>query len=235
MNRDALRNMLGSTALLAVFALVGTTLVAFTFDQTHQRILENERETLLRNLHQIISPQEHDNAIFTDTIEVRAPQLLGTREPVTVYRARQEGKPVAVAYTVVAPDGYNGAIKLLVGINFDGTVAGVRVISHHETPGLGDAVEADRSEWIHSFAGKSLDNPDEPGWRVEKDGGVFDQFTGATITPRAVVKAVHKALLYYRQNRDALFRRQPADTAVDPQERATFPDDDPSNAPEGTP
>ncbi|MGH8035858.1 MAG: RnfABCDGE type electron transport complex subunit G, partial [Lysobacterales bacterium] len=99
---------------------------------------------------------------------------------------------------------------LLVGINADGSLTGVRVTSHKETPGLGDALDTARSEWILGFSGRSLDNPEPAGWAVRKDGGVYDQFTGATITPRAVVKAVHGALEYFKDNRAALFDH-PAD------------------------
>jgi electron transport complex protein RnfG len=131
--------------------------------------------------------------------------MLGTDEAVTVYRARREGKPIALVMAPVAPDGYSGAIKLLIGIGYDGTLTGVRVSAHHETPGLGDAIDEERSDWIFGFDGKSLDNPPLDRWRVKRDGGAFDQLTGATITPRAIVKAVKKSLLYYREHRADLF------------------------------
>lgn len=222
-NQAAVRNILGSTVLLALFAVVGTALVAFTFEHTEERILENERQALLRNLHEIIPPEKHDNEIFTDTIQVTSPYFLGTDDPITVYRARKDGQPVAAALTPVAPDGYNGPIKLLVGIYHDGAVAGVRVISHHETPGLGDAIEAERSDWIHSFSGRSLGNPPPRDWRVAKDGGAFDQFTGATITPRAVVKAVGKTLVYFERHRGELFRPKTQDESAEAREEATYP------------
>lgn len=195
-----------SAVLLALFAIVGTALVAYTYDRTVSQIAENERQALLRNLHAIIDPSEYDNDIFADTTDVRSSQLLGTAAPVTVYRARKNGKPVAAALSAIAPDGYNGAIKLLVGIYYDGTIAGVRIVSHHETPGLGDRIEIERSDWVTDFAGKSLQDPGPNGWTVRKDGGEFDQFTGATITPRAVVKAVQRALLYFREHRKQIFQ-----------------------------
>jgi len=200
-----MKNIIGATVLLALFAVVGTGLVAFTQERTAQRIADNEREALLRSLNEVIPKASYDNDIFHDTVDVTAPKLLGVKDAVTVYRARKDGKPVAAALTVVAPDGYNGDIKLLVGIHYDGTLSGVRAIAESETPGLGDNIETDRSDWILNFTGKSLSNPDEKGWAVKKDGGSFDQFTGATITPRAVVKAVHRALLYFKDHRDALF------------------------------
>jgi electron transport complex protein RnfG len=202
-----MRNILTTTVILVLFAIIGTGLVAYTYQQTEEQIAENERQALLQSLRAIIPPDKYDNEIFTDTVQVQAPQMLGSPRPITVYRARKDGKPVAAALTPVAPDGYNGAIKLLVGIYYDGTVAGVRVVSENETPGLGDAIEADRSDWIFSFSGKSLGKPPESKWAVKRDGGVFDQFTGATITPRAVVKAVRKTLVYYRDHRDQLFAK----------------------------
>jgi len=194
------------TALvLFLFAVTGTALVALTYEGTRERIAANERENLLRKLHLLIAPDRYDNNLFMDTLQARDEKLLGTPEPVMIYRARREGNPVALVMAPVAPDGYSGSIKLLVGINVDGTLTGVRVISHHETPGLGDAIDETRSDWIRSFDGKSLQAPDVERWAVRKDGGEFDQLTGATITPRAVVKAVRNALLYYQDHQEALF------------------------------
>ena len=203
-----------SAGFLLVFAVIGSGLVAFTFDSTEERIAENQRRALLKSLNQLVPSDRYDNDIFSDTLLVHDPELLGTEEPVTVYRARKDGWPVAAVLAPVAPDGYNGNIRLLVAINLDGTLAGVRVIQHRETPGLGDGIETDRSDWILGFNGKSLSNPAKKGWRVKRDGGQFDQFTGATITPRAVVKAVHKALLYFKLRRQRLFERAP-ETATD--------------------
>lgn len=199
------RQILLTALLLFLFAAIGTALVAFTFANTQARIAANERAALLRNLHVLVPPETHDNDIFNDIIEVTDPDLLGTSAPVAVYRARKEGWPVAAVLTPVAPDGYSGAIRLLVGIKLDGTLAGVRVVSHRETPGLGDPIEAQRSDWILGFTGRSLGNPAPQRWAVKRDGGDFDQFTGATITPRAVVKAVKKALIYFDRNHQRLF------------------------------
>jgi electron transport complex protein RnfG len=203
------RNMTIGALLLGLFAVVGTGLVGLTHEATAQRIAANERAALLRKLHRIVLPERHDNDIFADVIKVKDRELLGSREPVAVYRARMDGKPVAAVLSPIAPDGYGGPIKLLVGINQDGTVAGVRVLSHKETPGLGDAVDEERSDWVLGFDGRSLGNPPKDKWKVKRDGGVFDQFTGATITPRAVVNAVRKALVYFEKHRDELFARAP--------------------------
>ena len=195
-----------SALLLGLFALVGTAIVALIFTETKEPIAEAERAFMLRSLHEVIKPELHDNDIFNDMITVTDPELLGSKDPVPVFRARKNGKPVALAIILIAPEGYVGPIKLLVGITADGTILGVRVINHRETPGLGDGIEAKRSNWIFGFNGHSLSDPDSKHWAVRRDGGQFDQFTGATITPRAVVKAVHNALLYYKRNKDRLFK-----------------------------
>jgi len=199
------RQIIITTIILLLFAISGTALVVYTFDNTRERISANERATLLRKLHQLIPQQQHDNVLLDDTLTIINTPLLGTLEPVTVYRARKAGQPVALVITPVAPDGYSGIIKLLVGINVDGTLNGVRVVAHRETPGLGDAIDEKRSDWIHLFDNRSLQDPPLERWAVRKDGGDFDQLTSATITPRAVVKAVRQTLLYYRDNQDALF------------------------------
>jgi electron transport complex protein RnfG len=199
------RQIIITTIILLMFAIIGTTLVALTYENTRDRIAANERATLLRKLHKLIAPGQHDNVLLEDTLAVRDPTLLGTEDSVTVYRARKDGEPVSLVIETIAPDGYSGSIRLLVGINIDGTLGGVRVVSHRETPGLGDAIDETRSDWIHVFDGKSLHNPEPAGWAVKKDGGKFDQLTGATITPRAVVKAARNALLYYRQHQETLF------------------------------
>jgi electron transport complex protein RnfG len=199
------RNSVITAVILCLFAIAGTSMVAFTYDRTRNRIAANEREVLMRKLNVLIPQHDYDNSLFEDSLLVRDAKLRGTDEAVTVYRARREGKPVALVMTAVAPDGYSGTIKLLVGIDYDGILTGVRVSAHHETPGLGDAIDEERSDWIYGFDGKSLDNPPLDRWRVKRDGGAFDQLTGATITPRAIVKAVKKTLLYYREHRDALF------------------------------
>jgi len=204
-----LRAMVRSALILAAFAAAGVLLVALTEAGTRERVAEVERQTLLRNLHAVVSPEVHDNDPTTDTIEVRAPAQLGTESPVTVYRARRAGQPVALILTPVAPDGYAGRIQLMVAVNYDGSVAGVRVLSHQETPGLGDLIEQRRSDWITRFNGRSLTNPKPEQWKVKRDGGAFDQFTGATVTPRAVVKAVRNTLEFVQAHRDELFAEQP--------------------------
>jgi len=191
--------------LLFVFAIIGTGLVAFTYDQTRQRIEHNEQEAILRNLRTLIPPEIHNNDLLEDKITVYDRALLGTNGPVTVYRARYDDRLVAAVITPVAPDGYNGTIKLLVGIYWNGTLSGVRVVSHKETPGLGDDIDQDRSTWILGLTGRSLSNPEPEAWKVRRDGGIFDQFTGATISPRAVINAIRNCLTYFSNHRDELF------------------------------
>jgi len=196
-------------ALLAVTALLGTALLSGTEWHSAPYIAANQRQTLLDSLQVVIPADSFDNDILSDVTEVSDPALLGMAGPTRVYRARWQGAPRAVAFRIVAPNGYAGPIELLMGVGADGVVSGVRVISHHETPGLGDAIEVRRSDWIHGFTGKSRGNPGEAGWRVQRDGGEFTQFTGATITPRAVVKAVHQGLLFFDRHRRQLFRTDP--------------------------
>jgi electron transport complex protein RnfG len=199
------RNMIISAVVLALFAIAGTFFVSFTFDNTIDRINENKRLALLKAFHVLIPPTAHDNDVFSDIIQVKNKELLGSKKPVNIYRARNENKPVAVIINSVAPDGYSGDIELLVAINYNGSLAGVRVVHHKETPGLGDAIEESRSNWITKFKGLSLTNPVKKSWAVKRDGGEFDQFTGATISPRAIVKAVYNTLRYYQEHRDTLY------------------------------
>lgn len=191
--------------LMAVFAISATALVALTEENTREQIAGNEREALLEAIKVLVPQDKFDNEILQDTLSLPATDAIGTTDNTTVYRARKNGVPSAAVFTVVAPDGYSGSIQMLVGVYYDGSLAGVRVINHKETPGLGDKIEAKRHDWILQFAGLSLENPDKNQWQVKKDGGQFDQFTGATITPRAIVHALRGALEYFQANRDKLF------------------------------
>lgn len=199
------KTMLRAAAMLTLFAILGATLVSLSHSYTHHQIELNEQAALLRMLSALVKPDQYDNELFTDTLTVTDETFLGSHDPMTLYRARKQGKPVAVVLTTVAPDGYNGRILLLVGLDYAGTVLGVRVVSHQETPGLGDGIESRRSDWILGFNRQSLTTLTKEQWKVKRDGGVFDQFSGATITPRAVVKAVYNTLLYYQHYRDQIF------------------------------
>jgi electron transport complex protein RnfG len=194
-----------SSVLLGLIALLGTALLAGVNNLTYNQIAEQEKQRVLQQLNEIVPVATFDNDLLTDVIEIDDKAYFDHQAPVLVYRARMGSTPVAVMMIVTAPDGYNGDIKLLAGISAGGEILGVRVISHKETPGLGDPIDIKKSDWINGFTARSLNNPVSSGWAVKRDGGQFDQFTGATITPRAVVKIIHNTLLYYEINRQRLF------------------------------
>lgn len=190
-----------NSVLLGFFALATTAIIAGTHLATKSTIKDNIRKAEERALLEIIPADRHNNSMLDDTYTVSNSEQLGLREEKNIYIARQDQKPVAVIIPATARDGYTGDIDIIVGINIDGTVAGVRVLSHRETPGLGDRIETKKSDWVFGFEGKSLTRPETALWTVKKDKGVFDQFTGATITPRAIVKTVHRTLQYFEEHR----------------------------------
>jgi len=201
------RSMLKNSLVLGLFAIATVGVVATLQQATGERIATAEREAQVRALSEILPPGSYDNHLLDNSIELHDP-LLGSKSPQAAYIALKDGKPSAIILHATAPDGYSGAIQLLVGIQADGRLAGVRVLNHRETPGLGDKIDLAKSTWIRSFDGKSLQTPSAEGWAVKKDRGEFDQFAGATITPRAVVKAVHKALQYFDAHKQQLFAAQ---------------------------
>jgi Na+-translocating ferredoxin:NAD+ oxidoreductase subunit G len=190
---------------LVVVAAVLAVALSLINVATRERIERNEQAWITQRLDALVPPNTYDNDPLTDRISVVAPDLLGSSYPVTIYRARRNGKPVAAILRPVAPDGYRGPIELLVAIAHDGTLIGVQVIAHKETPGLGDAFERRQPQWLGSFSRRSLSDPPQNRWTVRKDGGDFDQFTGATITPRAIVKQVRRTLEYYAANEERVF------------------------------
>lgn len=192
-----------NTKVLALFAIACTAIVGLVSELTKDRIKQQEQQQLLKTLHSIIEPSRYDNNIANDCIMMNAPEL-GSDKVQTAYIARKAGEIVAVAMTSTAPQGYNGNIDFIMAVNNDGSVSGVRVLKHQETPGLGDKVEIRKSDWITSFTGKRMLSEDDNRWAVTKDNGMFDQFTGATITPRAVVKGVRSTLNYFTNNKDTL-------------------------------
>ncbi|MBA5762015.1 electron transport complex subunit RsxG [Vibrio sp. 404] len=195
--------------VLAIFACASTGLVALTQYLTKDQIKLQEQAQLLSVLNQVIPQEMHDNVLYEACTLVQSPAL-GTTMPMPAYIATMQGKPSAIALEAIAPDGYNGAIKIIVGVQLDGTITGTRVLSHQETPGLGDKIDLRVSDWILGFAGKQATADNESSWHVRKDGGQFDQFTGATITPRAVVKSVKRTVDYINQNQQQLLA-QPRD------------------------
>jgi electron transport complex protein RnfG len=202
------RNAIG----LAIFAVVTAGAIAATQVMTADRIAYNIKAAEARALNQILPASSYDNDLLNDTMDVDSrfnQQLLGPlADNALIYRARNNGLVSAVILPAIAPDGYTTNIDLIVGINRDGSLAGVRVVAHRETPGLGDKIDTRKSDWILSFANKSLNNPTSEQWAVKKDGGDFDQFTGATITPRAVVRAVKRALMFFDMHKDLLLDNQ---------------------------
>lgn len=205
MNQAMLKEILTPGLMLAGFALLAALVLALTFDLTRPQIEENERQAMLQNLNALIDPQAYDNQLVASKIIWPSKEEFHSATPVEVYRATREGEPVAALFVVTSPNGYSGSIRMLVGVKADQTLAGVRVLAHKETPGLGDKIDADRGDWILGFADKSLQAPPAEQWAVKKDGGAFDQFTGATITPRAVVESVKRVLTWSQYNFNLLF------------------------------
>ena len=201
--KESLRESLRAGAQLALAGLAAALLLAGTWALTRERIAEGERRAQREALQIVLPPALHDNDPIADAVTVRAPGWLGQSES-TVRRARRGDAPVALVFDATAPDGYSGPIRLLIAIDQGGRVLGVRVTAHAETPGLGDDIEAGRSDWITRFTGRALGDPDAARWRVQREGGEFAQFAGATVTPRAVVAAVRRALQFAAQHGDAV-------------------------------
>ncbi|GHE78757.1 electron transport complex subunit RsxG [Thalassotalea profundi] len=193
--------------LLALFAVACTAVIGAVHLITKDRIKSQEENKLITTLSQIIDEKTYNNDIYHECIIINDQLLSSGTEK--VYLAKNNDQPVAAAITTTAPDGYNGRINLIVALKVDGSVSGVRTIKHQETPGLGDKIEIKKNKWIETFNGKKILHVKDTRWAVRKDGGIFDQFTGATITPRAVVKAVHKTVLYFNSHQDELFQKRP--------------------------
>lgn len=201
----AAKNSLRTAFVLIAFTAVATGLLAYTFDITKTNIAKNEEQAERDLINQALPKSLYDNDIVYDVVRLPPTPELGTTHPSAAYRARLHGAPSALVLEAIAPDGYSGQIVLLVAIQSNGELAGVRVVSQHETPGLGDYIDSAKSDWIKQFDHASLARYAAQAWKVKKDGGRFDYMTGATISPRAVVKAVHKALRYYAQHGSAIF------------------------------
>ena len=195
-----------NSLLLALFALITALILASTDRVTEDRIAESERLAAQKALFEIVPLALHNNDLLVDLQPIPEQYwlALGLDNGGDVHIARLDDQPVAAIVPSITTDGYSGDIAMIVGINFDGTVAGVRVVDHKETPGLGDKVELRKSDWILSFNGKSLNNPEISKWNVKKDRGDFDQFTGATITPKAVIHQIAKTLEYFEKDRERL-------------------------------
>ena len=205
MSESILKHSVKTAMVMIAFTIVGTLSLAIIHQTTEAPISKAEAAVRMGLFAQILVPELYDNDLLQDEIKFPAGGDLGNRDETSIYRARLKDKPSAVILEATAPDGYSGDIKLLVAIKADGEIAGVRVLTHKETPGLGDYIDISHSEWIKQFDGQSLVKRNDEAWFVKKDGGQFDFTTGATITPRAVVKAVHKVLKFYSKNQQAIF------------------------------
>ncbi len=210
---DRDRQGLRAILVVALIAVCAAGLISVSHEISAERIERNIAERVMQSLHEVLDPSLYDNDLIRSQVRVIAPDLLGTTDPVQVFLATRGGKPAGAIFASVAPRGYNGAIDLLVGIDAGGVVQGVRVTDHRETPGLGDRIEIAISDWITGFDGTSLADPPLPQWAVTADGGRFDAFTGATVTPRAVVRAVRDTLVYFDENQTELFERAAAEEA----------------------
>ncbi|MER0432096.1 electron transport complex subunit RsxG [Aeromonas caviae] len=204
-----LKSMRKNGLTLALFALGCTAMVVLTNELTRDRIAHQQELEKLRTLQALLPEGSYDNDLVASCKLVSSREYLGSDEPMPLYTATLKGVHTGYALETVAPDGYSGAIRMVVGTDAKGAVSAVRVLAHKETPGLGDKIELKKSSWIESFTGKSLTTDNDTTWAVKKDGGEFDAFTGATITPRAVVKAV-KNLLLLQQEHPELLRDAPA-------------------------
>lgn len=186
-------------AILGTFCLGFGVVLAVTKSVASVDIANRAMEDRLSSLEQVLPGELHDNNPLTDTVLLKD----ADGKEVTVYKASKGGKPTGFAYEIQG-SGYAGPIRLMMGIDAEGKIIGVRVLAHKETPGLGDRIEVKKGSWILQFAGLTDDNPPAERWKVKKDGGQFDQFAGATITPRGVVKAVHGGLDFYAANQSKL-------------------------------
>jgi electron transport complex protein RnfG len=190
---------------LAVIAAICTTLVAATYQLTKERIVANEKAMLEQALQPALAGVFYDGGVSESRLVLLPPHDLPGSDAALIYRVYAQDKPVAALFAVTARDGFSGVIRILVGVEFDGTITGVRILQHRETPGLGDKIESTRSDWIFQFDGRSMGNPEVTGWAIRNDGGEFDQLTGASVTPRAVIGAIRDTLLYVAEHRDEVF------------------------------
>jgi len=188
-----------SALSLGVFAVVTAAAISLTYVAGHDAIAANKAAAKAKALEAVMSPDLYDQSLLSAPFTLHNAQALNVPANTLAYTALLQSRPMGMVLPVVAKDGYSGDISILVGLNQAGVIQGVRVIEHKETPGLGDKVEHRKSPWIDDFIGHSLSNTAPQAWAVKKDGGEFDGFTGATITPRAVVNAVHQSLLHHEQ------------------------------------
>ena len=199
------QKMLKSALLLTLFVIVGIVFLLATKYITNPAIEKAKITTLKTAFNQVLDKNSYDNSPYEDKIIITDIDSFKTPYPITIYRARKKNLPVALIIETIAPDGYSGNIKIMIAIKSGNIVSGVRVLEHKETPGLGDKIEIRKNDWVTKFNGLSLRDDNLANWRVKKDGGQFEQFTGATITPRAVVNAIKNALIYVNEHGEKLY------------------------------
>ncbi|WP_262964003.1 electron transport complex subunit RsxG [Methylobacter psychrophilus] len=192
------------TGILAGFALLASILLGVTNCSTQGTIQQRLDEDLNKSLQEVVPASLYDNDLRQDTLTISSADYNIGADKTTVYLAKKAGKVTAVCFKFSAPDGYSGPINMIMGLDRDGNILGVRVLGHKETPGLGDKIEVAKSDWILSFVGHSLDNLTSSQWAVKKDGGIFDQFAGATITPRKSVQATYRGLQWFKAHQAQL-------------------------------
>ena len=190
---------------LATIGAVCAALVATTYLLTQDRIAANEQAWLEKSLEPALAGLFFEGSVSESMRLIRAPHDLPGPDDVIIYRLFAAEQPVAALFAVTARDGYAGPIRVLVGIEYDGTVTGIRILEHRETPGLGDRIVSSRSDWVFQFDGRSLGDPSADGWALKRDGGQFDQLTGASVTPRAVISVVKETLIYFDAHREEIF------------------------------
>ncbi|MDI1361857.1 electron transport complex subunit RsxG [Methylotenera sp.] len=205
MQETIFKHAIKTAITLVAFAFVGTAMLAYVFNITRAPIEASEKEARLALFKEILPESTYNNDLLKDTVEIAPNEQLGNRQPTVANIAKLNNKTAGVILESIAHDGYSGDIKLLIAIRADGSISGVRVLAHKETPGLGDYIEVARGNWIKLFNDESVNKTPATQWQVKKDGGKFDYMVGATITPRAVVKAVFKALQFYDANKTTLF------------------------------
>lgn len=205
MFKDTFKKVSITASAMIIFSLVASAALSISYFLTKTPIEESDARAKRMFLNQVVPSNLYDNNLVKDTISVEPNPLIGNKKNIDIYRAKKNNQVIAVIIETIAPDGYSGEIKTLVGVDQKDKILGVRVITHKETPGLGDYIEVDKSHWIKNFNLKSLDETGEKEWAVKKDGGDFDYVSGATITSRAVIKSTYKSLLYVKENKKRLF------------------------------